>query len=146
MEEVEHGRGHSGYALVGVGYGDVPDRVPLVHHQAGLDVDLLNDAVVDQPVARTPVGAEVPMLRLERDEPGGTLAGDLEVVQVGVQAVSGADCRNRDVAGALDHIDALAVPLDDLPLPPRQHRCATVALNLEVERPRARPGRAETHP
>ena len=56
MEEVEHGGAHLRYALVGVGDGDVPERVPLVHDEAGLDVDLLEDAVVDQPVAGTAEG------------------------------------------------------------------------------------------
>ena len=59
------------------------------------------------------------MLRRERGDPRGPLLSDLELVQIGVQAVARMDGRDRRVVVALDHVNALAVPFHDVALPPR---------------------------
>ncbi len=71
--------------------GDVPERVPLPHHQPRLDVDLLDHRVGEDSVGGAVHGGEVHVDRVEGVDPGGALRGELDLVQVGAVAVAGAD-------------------------------------------------------
>ena len=154
VEVVEDARALRGNRAVGVRDRDVRERIPLPHHKAGLDVDLLHDAVVDQAAARAANAMEVPMnRRIGRDE-SGVLRCDPKVVQVRVQTVARVDLGDRRVAAAVHLVDALAVELDRATLPPGQHRLPLVGLHVEVERarwvvrrvkPYERPRRADDH-
>ena len=63
------------------------------------------------------------------------MGGDLEVVQVGLQAVAAGDPRDRLVAGVHDEVFALAeAQREHAPLPPRQVALAFVGLLAQVLR------------
>ena len=112
---------------------NVPERVPLPHHQAGLDVDLLDDRVQQDPVRGAVHRGEVHVDRVEGVDPGGALGREQDLVQVGAVAVAGADGGDLLVGAVVDHVFALAEPhLDDAALPPGERRFAFVALHLEV--------------
>ena len=128
-------------ARVGVRERKLPDRVPLEHDQSGLHVDLLDGRVVDGAVLRP---ADRPQVirhrRVDRDQ-GRPLRCELELVQVVAVAVGRADPCDPSIGRVPDHPLADALPVQDPPLPPGEHRLSQVGLGAEVVDAHAR-GRA----
>ena len=120
-----------------VRFGDrhVAERMPLPHHQPGLDVDLLHDGVGEDVVRAAAEGGQVGVDRVEGVYPRGSLRGDAQHVQIRVVAVAGPDRTDLLVGAVVDDVFALAeADLEDPALPPRQNRLALVALHPEVRR------------
>ena len=72
---------------------------------------------------------EVAADRVVRGDVGDAVRGELEVVQVGLQAVAAGDPRDRPVVRVHHDVFALAeAQREHVPLPPRQHAPAFVGL------------------
>ncbi len=135
-----------GGGLVAVAQRDVVDAVPLLAHEAGLQVELLEHAVADRRVARTALRGQIAVQRIEHRHQRRVVGSDLEVVQVGLVAVAGVDPGDRLVGAVDDDLIALAEALlGDAALPEGQHRRTVVLLDLEVRRLDAERERVEPH-
>ena len=108
--------------------------VPFEEDLAGLDVELLDDAVPRRAVLRAAGWGEIRRHRLVGGEQRGVLRGDEELVQVSVEAVARADPRYLPVRVVEDNVLPDAVPGHHGPLPPGEHGPAPVSLHLEVPR------------
>ena len=103
-------------------------------------------ASVTAPSAGPPTGREVAEDRVVGGDQRGALGGELEVVQVGLQAVAGLDVGDVGVGAVGDHVVAEAEAVHrDVALPPRQHRPAVVLLDAQVGRRGVRRQRLEPH-
>ena len=134
MEEVKRRlrravrRGH-----VGVGERNVVERRPFEHHEARLDVDLLQQRVDHAAHGVASEWREIAEHRVVGGEQRRAGGRDLELVQVGLVAVAGPDLGDRPVVGAGDHVDTEAEPVHGDPaLPPGQHRGAVELLHAQV--------------
>jgi len=123
---------------VGVSQRDVAQRVPFEHHQARSHVDLLDRAVLDDPVRRTADRAEVRVDRLIDRDPGHTVRLELEIMQIHRETVTGLDARDRLVARVVDQSLADAVVEVDRALPVGKRLLAEVALDAQVRRLQSR--------
>ena len=114
------------------------EAVPLVHHQAGLQVYLLQQRVRDRAVARAADRREVAVDRVIDGDQAGPLRGDLEFVQVRLIAVAGTDDGDGLVGAVRDHLARLlAAAGDQRVLPPGEHGLAFVLLHAEARGARA---------
>ncbi len=87
------------------------------------------------PSARSSHRREVAADRVVRGDVGDVVGGDLEVVQVGLQAVAAGDRGDRLVVGVHHDVFALAeAQREHAPLPPRQVAPACVCLLVQVLR------------
>ncbi len=130
-----HGVAPVGASTLGLRGADVVEAVPFPAHEARLHVDLLDRRVDDRPVPRSLHRREVAADRVVRRDVGDVAGGDLEVVQVRLQAVAAGDPRDRLVVGVHDDVFALAeAEREHAPLPPRQVAPAFVCLLAQVLR------------
>ncbi len=120
---------------LGLRGADVVEAVPFPAHEARLHVDLLDRRVDDRPAPRSFDRHEVAADRVVRGDVGDVVGGDLEVVQVRLQAVSAGDPRDRAVAGVHDDVFALTeAQRQHAPLPPGQVALPFIGLLVEVLR------------
>ena len=121
-------RGH-----VGAREGHVLERVPLVHHEARADVDLLEDGVIDRGERAAALRREVAVERLPGGDQRGPGRGQGQLVEVLGEAVARADGGEVSVGGRVDlaaaQTEAVAA---DRALPPGQHALPAVALHAQV--------------
>ena len=107
MEPVPRGgalwRGRLGFRCA-----DVVEAVPFPAHQARLHVDLLDGGVDDGAVGRAAELGEVAADRVERGDVGDVVGRDLELVQVGAQAVAALERCDDLIARVHDHVFALS--------------------------------------
>ncbi len=145
MEEVERRRIRAGrHVGVGVGERHVVEARPLQHHEARPHVDLLHQAVGHGAVGGAAHRGQVAADRVVGGDQRRALARELELVQVGLDAVSGVHVAHIRVGLVEQHVFAEPVPVHrDVSLPPRQHGLAQVFLHAEVGRERVRGQRLE---
>ena len=112
---------------------DLAERVPLERHEPGRDVDLLDHRVDDEAALRAALH-RLQVLAHDRvgDDDRLVVRRDLELVQVGAEAVGRADAAD-DAVGLVEHhhlagADALARRA----APVGEHRLALVGLGAEV--------------
>jgi hypothetical protein len=135
VEEVERELAAGGAALERFRHRDVVEGVPLAADQAGAQVELLPDAVGDDPVDRAPHGQQIAVDGAEHRHQRDIVRLDLELVQVRRIPVAGAQDVDLTVGGVVDHHDPVAEAGGmDIPLPPREHRLAVELLDLQVGR------------
>ena len=92
-------------------------------------------ASVTAPSAGAADGGEVAVDWVEHRHHGRVLRRDVEVVEVGFEAVARVDAPDLLVVAVDDHLFALAEPLRrDVALPPTQHGLAIELLHLQVAR------------
>ena len=114
---------------------DVVEAVPFPAHEAGAHVDLLDGGVDDRAFALPLLRAQVAADRVEGGDVGDVAGNDLEVVQVGRQAVAAAYPRHDLIAGVHHEVFALAEAERQHPaLPPRQVALPVEGLLAEVLR------------
>ena len=127
-----HGRG------VGIRQGHMIEAVPLVHHEAGLQVDLLQQRVRDGAVGGTADLFEIAVDRVvDRDQPDPPRC-DLEFVQVGLVAVAGAHDGDGLIGAVHDHLARRPASIRyQRILPPGEHGFAFVLLHAKGRGARA---------
>lgn len=112
---------------------DMVARMPLEHDTPGGDVDLLHDRFDQRPGGRPADAGEIERHRLVRRQQCRVSRGELEFVQVTLQPVACLHPRDFVVPLVHDHVLTEAVPVRDLPLPPREHRALPVGLSAKVQ-------------
>ncbi len=105
----------------------------------------LDRRVDDRPARGALDRAEVAADRVEGSDVGDFVGGELEVVQVRLQAVAAVDGGDRLVAGVHDHVFALAeAEREHTALPPRQGALPFVCLLASGPPPSRHPAASRT--
>jgi hypothetical protein len=112
---------------------DVIEAVPIQQDASGLQLDLLDMPDEHLPLGGCPDRGQIHRrCRICRDE-GGSVSGELKVVQIGLQAVTGTDRLDWAIGIVADLTQSVAVRIGHRSPPPRQRRAAAVGLHVEVE-------------
>ena len=116
-----------------LGQRDVVDAVPFEEHAPGRDVDLLDDAVLDEAPLRPADAAQVGSNLTVGGDERCSARCQLELVQVAVETVARAHRGDVTVRRVVDLVLPFAGARDALgSLPPREHRPAVIALDPEI--------------
>ena len=129
MEVVETGATVLHQPRVGLVEADVLEATPFEEDLAGLDIQLLDDALPRQAIREAANGGEVRWYRAVDRDQGRVLRADVELVVVPVVAASGPDSGYLAVGAVGDYVLARELARR---LHPGEHGAALVALDLEV--------------
>ena len=109
------------------------EAVPLPHHESGVRIDLLDDALERDTRGAAAGGAEVRDHGAVSEHKGGPVGGEQELVLVGLQSITRFDHGDGLVVRVRDHVDALAVAeRPGLALPPGEDGLSAICLRAQV--------------